>query len=264
MLDIAVEDDYIKKNPSDNALRELKLSHKFDQDKKRALTLEEERLFVNYMRKSRTYNRWYPIFMTMLNTGLRVGEVTGLRWEDIDFGNNKININHTLVYYKQKEGCGFAINTPKSKAGIRTVPILQSVKEALLKEREFQELLGIECNANVDGYTDFIFLNRFGKLHNQASLNRALKRIIKDCNKKIIDNKKKGEVVTLLPDFSCHTLRHTFATRLVESGVNIKVVQSVLGHADFSMTMNVYADCTDEFKDKEFLNFSNHLEKIND
>lgn len=56
----------------------------------------------------------------------------------------------------------------------------------------------------------------------------------------------------LLPNFSCHILRHTFATRLCESGVNIKVIQDVLGHADFDTTMNVYADATKDFKLQEF------------
>lgn len=56
----------------------------------------------------------------------------------------------------------------------------------------------------------------------------------------------------LLPNFSCHILRHTFATRLCESGVNIKVIQDVLGHADFDTTMNVYTDATKDFKQQEF------------
>lgn len=262
VLDMAVDDDYIRKNPSNNALKELKLSRKFENDKKKSLTLHEQKLFIDFIKKSRTYNRWYPIFMTMLNTGLRVGEVTGLRWQDIDFQNNNISVNHTLVYYKQEDkGCGFVINTPKSKAGIRTVPMIGLVKDAILKEREYQNLLNIKCNVELDGYTDFIFLNRFGKLHNQASLNRAIKRIVRECNNEIINSKKEDEDVILLPNISCHILRHTFATRLIESGVNFKVVQSILGHADFSTTMDIYADCTNEFKESEFKLFSEYLDK---
>lgn len=56
----------------------------------------------------------------------------------------------------------------------------------------------------------------------------------------------------LLPNFSCHTLRHTFATRMCEMGINLKVIQDVLGHSDFSTTMNVYTDATSDFKKKEF------------
>lgn len=70
------------------------------------------------------YNRWYPIFIVMLWTGLRVGEITGLRWCDIDLEEETININHTLVYYNKGkvEGCAFAVNTPKTEAGKRIVP----------------------------------------------------------------------------------------------------------------------------------------------
>ncbi|MFR8294661.1 MAG: tyrosine-type recombinase/integrase [Ruminococcus sp.] len=63
---------------------------------------------------------------------------------------------------------------------------------------------------------------------------------------------QKSENVTLLPDFSCHTLRHTFATRMCEMGINLKVIQDVLGHSDFSTTMNVYTDATSDFKRKNF------------
>lgn len=65
----------------------------------------------------------------------------------------------------------------------------------------------------------------------------------------------------LLPRFSCHTLRHTFTTRLCEAGVNMKVIQDILGHADIGTTMNIYADATEEHKKKEFESFSSYLEK---
>ena len=56
----------------------------------------------------------------------------------------------------------------------------------------------------------------------------------------------------LLPHFSCHTLRHTFTTRMVEAGVNVKVIQDTLGHQDITTTMNIYADVTKDLKQSEF------------
>lgn len=99
----------------------------------------------------------------MLWTGLRVGEVTGLRWEDVDFESNTISVNHTLVYYdkRNKNGVVYVSNTPKTKAGERTVPLLPKVKEALIQEKKRQEELEITCCSKIDGYTNFIFLNRF-------------------------------------------------------------------------------------------------------
>jgi len=119
----------------------------------------------------------------MLNTGMRVGEITGLRWEDVDLDEGFISVNHTLVYYNHKEnGCYFNIHTPKTKAGIRTIPILEGVRAAFEQEREFQQETNIECSVSIDGYTDFIFFNRFGNVHNQNTLNKALRRITRDCN----------------------------------------------------------------------------------
>ena len=142
----------------------------------------------------------------MLWTGLRVGEVTGLRWCDIDLDAETINVNHTLVYYDKghNDGMSFAINTPKTEAGKRTVPMLPIVKQAFLIEKQNQEDFGIKCTATVDGYTDFIFVNRFGGVQHHATLNKALRRIIRDCNYDALDKHKgEGEPV-LLPKFSPH------------------------------------------------------------
>ena len=65
----------------------------------------------------------------------------------------------------------------------------------------------------------------------------------------------------LFPNFSCHNLRHTFATRLCEAGVNIKVIQEILGHSDISTTLDIYTDATSDFKKKEMLSFEEFINK---
>ena len=251
VLDMAVDDAYLRNNPSDNVLKELKQAHNFDTEKRKALTVAEQELFLDFLRRNHQYNHWYPIFAVMVGTGLRVGEVTGLRWCDIDLKENLIDVNHTLVYYNHAEnGCYFNINTPKTKAGVRNVPMLEFVKQAFIEERKYQMVNGIRCNVKIDGYTDFIFVNRFGAAQHQGTLNKALRRIIRDCNDEVLERNEENPV--LLPRFSCHTLRHTFTTRMCEAGVNIKVIQDALGHADISTTLNIYADVTKELKKKEF------------
>lgn len=99
-------------------------------------------------------------------------------------------------------------------------------------------------------YTDFIFINRFGEAQNLANLNKAIRRIIRDCNDE--EFLKYENPAVLLPHFSCHSLRHTFTTRMCEAGVNVKVIQDTLGHQDISTTLNIYADVTRERKKKEF------------
>lgn len=262
VIALAVEDEYLRTNVSDNALKELKQSRNLYTEKKRSLTTQEQKLFLDYLKKNPMYQHWYPIFSLMLGTGLRVGETTGLRWEDVDFENNIISINHTLVYYNHnKGGCYFGINTPKTRAGERTIPMIDSVREALLQEKENQIMQGIECKVTVDGFTNFIFINRFGNVQHQGTLNKALRRIIRDCNQDILDNANNSQTEVLLPRFSCHILRHTFTTRLCESGINIKVIQSVLGHADISTTLDIYADVTKDLKNAEMLSFNDFIKQ---
>lgn len=109
----------------------------------------------------------------------------------------------------------------------------------------------------IDGYTDFVFLNRFGEVYSQASLNKAIKRIIRDCNDEQFQRSENPEV--LLPNFSCHTLRHTFTTRMCEAGTNIKLMQDILGHRDITTTMNIYADVTKDLREKEMGNLEEYF-----
>lgn len=191
----------------------------------------------------------------MVGTGLRVGEVTGLRWCDIDLDEGVIDVNHTLVYYEHrsdegKRGCYFNVNTPKTPTSNRQVPMLDFVKEAFLIEKKNQELLDLHCQVTIDGYSDFIFINRFGQAQHQGTLNKALRRIIRDCNDEQLLKDENTDL--LLPHFSCHSLRHTFTTRMCEAGVNVKVIQDTLGHKDISTTLNIYTDVTKELKRSEF------------
>lgn len=252
VLTAAVEDGYMRMNVSDNVLKELKQALNIGAGRRRALTMPEQELFLEYLNSEKNrYFHWYPIFAVMIGTGMRVGEITGLRWCDIDLEEDIIEVNHTLVYYDHaKDGCYFNVHTPKTEAGRRRIPMLDYVKEAFQMERRYQDFNDLKCKVTVDGYTDFIFINRFGSVQHQGTLNKALRRIIRDCNEAQLGRGMKEPV--LLPKFSCHSLRHTFTTRLVEEGVNIKVVQDVLGHKDVATTLNIYTDVSKELKKKEF------------
>lgn len=261
VFQVAVDDDIIRTNPTDKMLKELKMSHGFEREKKSALTIEQQKLFFDYMLSHPKDRHWYPIFYIMANTGMRVGEITGLRWSDIDLDEGIIRVNHTLVYYNHRDekGCYFSINTPKTKAGEREIPMTEGVKQAFIMEREYQQEAEIESRSHIDGYDDFIFVNRFGDVQNQCNLNKAIRRMMRDCNDEILEKYGADSNPVLLPRFSCHILRHTFATRLCESGVNLKVIQDVLGHADVSTTMDIYVDVTNALKKKEIAAFDDYM-----
>lgn len=236
IFSMAVDDCYIRVNPSSNAVRELKKSKDMSVQKKKALTSKDEHIFLNYIKKSKQYSKWYPIFAVMLGTGMRVGEITGLHWGDVDFDSNMISVNHALIYRPNLNGkCEFVIDSPKTDRGIRYIPMLDTVRSVLLIKK------GKTGSVKND---DFVFLSRANKPFHQTALNDAINRIIKSCNQEC--------GCEVLPHFSCHTLRHTFATRMCEKGVNMKVVQDILGHTDISITMNIYTDATNEMKISAF------------
>lgn len=250
---VAVRDGYIRINPTDGAMTEIKKSHNWEKPKKHALTEKEQNAFISYISNSEKYRHWLPLFTVFLGTGCRVGEIIGLRWEDCDFEDKIININHNLIYRQQDDGhCEFHITTPKTKSGIRIIPMLEDVKSALLEEYDKQTENGFNKTI-IDGYSGFVFANRFGSVHNPYTINRAIKRIIKDYNSEETKSAlKENREAGLLPDFSVHNLRHTFCTRFCENETNIKVIQEIMGHADITTTMDIYNEATKDKKKESF------------
>ena len=197
---------------------------------------------MDYIANHPVYVHWWPLFTILLGTGCRIGEGLGLRWEDIDFEKNLISINHRLTYYPTSEDrtTEFHIHKPKTDAGIRTISLLNSVRDALDILREEEDSNGSN-EQEVDGYSVFIFQNRFGTLPNPASVNRTIKRIVNSYNAdERLDAAREGREPMMLPEFSCHHLRHTFATRLCEVESNLKVIQSIMGDKNIETTMDIY------------------------
>lgn len=252
---LAVRDNYIRVNPTDGVMAEIKKSHNWEKPKRHALTEEQQGAFIDYMKNSEIYSHWLPLFTAFLGTGCRVGELIGLRWEDIDTKNDTISINHNLIYRQNDEGvCEMHITTPKTEAGKRTIPMLPEVKQAFITERKRQMEQGIRT-CTIDGYTNFVFLNRENYVHNPQTINRAIVRIYKAYNEEEEKNaKKEKREPVLIPHFSVHNLRHTFCTRFCENETNIKVIQEIMGHSDISTTMNIYAEATESKKQESFKN----------
>ena len=264
VLQMAVDDNMIRVNPASGALNELKAEHGNGKNHRTALTVAQQKMFLDYMLHHQKYRHWYPIFYIMINTGMRVGEAVVLRHQDVDMEKGLISVNHNLVYFnriRDGEGCHYGMNPVKTHAGIRVIPMTEGVKQAFLMEKEYQDLVGNHNTDSVEGYTDFIFANGNGHLLNFEYLNRALHRIVRDCNDEQIE--KHGlDRALLLPEITCHILRHTFATRMVESGMNIKMIQSILGHADITTTMNIYVTVTEDMREKEMNVLEAYLEKM--
>ena len=258
VLQVAVDDDYIRKNPTEGVLREVKKANNYERPKRKALTLEQQNAFIRFLKSKPLYYSWSILFAVLLGTGCRIAEFIGLRWCDIDWKNNTISINHNLVYRQHTDGkCYFSVTTPKTSAGCRTIPMMKDVRRALEDEKIRQQELGVRCTTVIDGYTDFAFFNRFGQPHNPAAINREIDRLVLAYNAQEMEKAaEENRTPVILPDFSCHQLRHTFCTRYCEIEPNIKVIQEVMGHKDIKTTMEIYAEAQKELKERSVQNIS--------
>lgn len=257
---MAVRDNIIRNNPSDNVMAELKKKQKGRSEPRRALTYEQQQAFLRFLEKPE-YSRWKPLFTVMFGTGVRVGELIALRWDDLNFDQNVISVIHNITYYPRLDKgskCEFELSAPKTDTGIRTIPMLDKVREAFLAEKQYQKETGNHCVMELGGLSGFVFCNRFGNFHNPASINKEIKRIVSDYNcKERSDARRDGRAPVIVPSFSCHITRHTFCTRLCENETNIKVIQMIMGHKDVQTTLDIYAEVSEAKKQDVFRQLNN-------
>ena len=259
---LAVRDEIIRNNPTDGVMKEISRESGKNRGIRHALTVEQQRAFMEYIANHPIYYHWWPMFTVLLGTGCRIGEALGLRWQDLDYDKRTISINHSLSYYQKPESnkSVLRISKPKTEAGIRTIPMLDIVKDAF--EMLYEEQLENGFNeSEIDGMSGFIFCNRFGMVPNPQTVNHTIKRIANSYNAdEVVRAKKERRDPIILPNFSCHHLRHTFCTRLCENETNLKVIQSIMGHRNIETTMDIYAEATEEKKQESFENLAAKLD----
>lgn len=223
MLEFARENDVIITNP---CKKSVKSDMGKPSEKKEALTIEVHKKFLDAV-IGYSYENQYRF---ILQTGLRTGELIGLKWSDIDFENRTMKIERTMEYrYKVGE---WRVGPPKSKSGYRTIPLtdeaIRILKDQRAKNRSLK-LIPIE-------WTDTIFLCRKGTPVKNSTYDTGL---FKYCDR------------VGIPRFSMHVLRHTFATRCIEGGMKPKTLQKILGHSNIGITMNLYVHITEDEKQRE-------------
>lgn len=256
---MAVRDGLLRQNPTEGVMAEIKKSHIWEKPKRHALTIPQQKAFVNFIRSDRRFKGWEPILTVLLGTGMRIGECTGLRWDDLDFERRIITVDHTLTNSPSGDGVVRHIHTTKTRAGTRTIPMIDEVFDAFLQEYEVQRCIGYKSET-IDGYTNFVFVTSTGGTVTGSSVNRAITEIIRAYNE-MENEKAKAEdrEPLLLPHFSAHSLRHTFCTRFCENETNLKVIQSIMGHADITTTMDIYAEATAEKKEEIMANLQGKI-----
>lgn len=221
--------------------------------KREALTPDEQSRLMEFVKGSNTYNVYHDFLTIALSTDMRVGELTGLTWGNVDLNEGSIKVVQQLKYGKKFKGdtTHFYIDRPKTEAGNRVIYIDAETVKAFHNIKRINFALGRLQNAvTVDGVSDFVFLNRNGKPYATNAVNFVLKNIVDAYNEK---NPK-----AQLPHISAHILRHTGATRDIEKGMHPKALQAKMGHEHIGVTMDTYANPTDEeWKRKEQLKTGN-------
>ncbi len=223
MFEFARENDVLIVNP---CKKSLKSNMGKPSDKKEALTIDVQKKFLDAV-AGYSYENQYRF---VLQTGLRTGELIGLKWSDIDFENRTMKIERSMEYrYKVGE---WRVGPPKSKSGYRTVPLTEEAIRILENQKARNKCLKV---IPIE-WKDTIFLCRNGTPVKNSTYDTGL---FKYCDR------------VEIPRFSMHVLRHTFATRCIEGGMKPKTLQKILGHSNIGITMNLYVHITEDEKQKE-------------
>lgn len=213
-----VEQGFLRESPCHNViLPKRKKSHK-----NKALDEDKLKRFLSFLDSNPWDEDFKRIIKVLLYTGMRSGECLGLAWEDVDFDNNTISINHTLTDIGGKH----ELTTPKTESSIRIIGMGQELKNILLEQKSYIEKLKIALG---DDFThpEMVFVSALGNYRDRSSVYHSLKRFTKE---------------TEFEDMTLHQLRHCNATILINSGIDLKVVSEHLGHCDIGMTADIYAD----------------------
>lgn len=218
---MAVEDDYILKNPF-----LFELHHIIDDDRKErfALSEEQESKYLEFVKGDGWFKHSYADILVLLKTGMRISELYGLTFKDLDFKNGRIYVNKQLHYIDGE----YVIMSPKSKAGTRVLAMTPEVREVLkaqyMKPRPTLSYV-------IDGHSGFVFINRQGRPKYRKNLMNTMIAIREKCAKLGL-----GDFSNVSP----HVLRHTFCSRMIDNGIDPKTLQIIMGHSDIETTLNVY------------------------
>lgn len=220
-----------------------------------ALTQEEQNTLLNEVEDS-----WYKeMFYFMCLTGVRVGELGGLQWSDIDFSKKCITIRRSLsCSYCNGKKREMLVN-PKTVNSTRQIPFLGEMEEVLKSQKEKQKRLRAELGErwrSGEEFSDLVFTTGMGSPCSRYIVDKEVKKVIKRIREKeavlAVQEQREPKVIR---DFHPHTLRHTFATRCFENKMEPKVVQSLLGHSSISITLNIYTHVLDNKMDEEIKKF---------
>lgn len=248
----ATEDEIIKVNPTAFATipRNQKTIEELEKDTEIPKYLEKEELaLLLNTAKNKGLDRDYPMFLTLAYTGMRAGELAALKWKDIDFDEQTINISKTL-YNPKCNVKEYSLLTPKTKTSIRVIDVDNVVLNELQKLKTLQNEVKMK---NRKTYHDQDFV--FAQLKNKPGYPIYLKLIE-------IRIQRLLKLAGLNEKLTPHSLRHTHTSLLAEAGVNLEVIMQRLGHSNDEITKNIYLHVTKPKKKEASLKFSELMSRL--
>lgn len=251
MFTQAFKSGYISNNP----MAQVILPKAAGREKHRVLTIEEQRLLLKYS----IGNELEAIIFTALSTGMRIGEIAGLEWKDINFSKQELQVNGTL---KNTRDGKFFKDEPKTGSSQRIIPMIPQLSrllERLKQVQRYEKTVQKEKWEPITGLEALVFTRPGGKPFTGQHIRQQINRIVAKINKEEPEQK----FLHITP----HTLRHTFATRALESGISPKIVQELLGHSSIRITLDLYTHVlpetkTEEMKKMEYLFIETEVRKF--
>ena len=229
---------------------------------RRFLTTEEQRAFLNEASGS----FYKEMFFVMFLTGMRIGEVGALKWEDVDFRKKCINIKSSLNCQYENGKKMMRITEPKTINSYRSIPFMGECEEMLKSQRKkyerYKELLGDRWRAQgeLDGT---VFFTTMGSNVTRYVAEKEINNLVKSIN--LRENflaTQEGREPNILEPLYPHAIRHTFCSRCFKMGMHPKLVQTLMGHSDYSTTMNVYTHVMEADLMKETAKFPSALSDV--
>lgn len=243
-----------------NPCFEINVPWENTQVRRRFLSREEQNTFLGA-----TEHNWYKeMFYIMFLTGMRIGEVGGLMWKDVDFENKCLHINRSLSCQYEYGEKILRLTTPKTHNSYRKIPFFGEAEEMFQSQKDkvasLKKTLGKRWRATGE-YEDLVFVTTMGSPVLRYHAEKEIKKIIKQINEQeAFDSVREQREPHYFEDLYPHAIRHTFCSRCFEADMQPKVVQSIMGHQHYSTTIDIYTHVTDEKYQDEIGKFGKAME----
>ena len=231
MLEKAVASDLIPKNVAKQITTEIT---KEEKKPRRVLTVKETEIFLAEAESTFYYN----LFIVALETGMRIGELSGLQWEDIDYKEKVVHVRHSMTYFSKDGKYQFEMHPTKTNTGLRDIPLTAKAIIALRQQHFIKQTLINSGKKPLKGFENLVFVTKNNRPTTQFLVSECIEGILKRIHKNNPD--------LVFEKITPHCFRHTFATRWLEANVPIKTVSAMLGHSQLQLTTDLYMHVTQD------------------